>query len=153
MSTINCEFAALPGFAWQATLHFEWWLQDLTNTHCPGDMAHPFQLQSAPGTKPAPKKVHSDLLTDVFFSQSWVICSSPRHPLIGFQIFGWWLIIWPASEVLMRSYFSWMTSPQITSGNTRLQLWTCVSSRSKRKENAILMLSDSKPVIDWKAWC
>lgn len=36
----------------------------------------------------------------------------------------WWrLIIRPSSEVLMRSYFSWLTSPQITSGDSGFWVW------------------------------
>lgn len=36
----------------------------------------------------------------------------------------WWrLIIRPSSEVLMRSYFSWLTSPQITSGDSSFWVW------------------------------
>lgn len=36
----------------------------------------------------------------------------------------WWrLIIRPSSEVLMSSYFSWLTSPQITSGDFSFLVW------------------------------
>lgn len=36
----------------------------------------------------------------------------------------WWrLIIRPSSEVLMKSYFSWLTSPQITSGDSGFWVW------------------------------
>lgn len=74
--------------------------------------------------KACPQKAHLGLLTDV-------IPSKVSH-LFHTQTFSnwivnlWWrLIIRPASEVLMRSYFSWVTSLQITPGYFGLWVLTC----------------------------
>lgn len=109
---------------WQATQHGEWWPLDLTNIRCPGDRAYLLGHQSAWGTNLVPKKAHLGLFTDVFPSK--VSHLFHTQTLSNWIVNLWWrLIIRPASEVLMRSYFSWMTSLQITPGYFRLQVLTC----------------------------
>lgn len=115
----------LAMFGWQAAQQAEWWPVDLTNIRCPGDIAHPLQHQSASGTKTGPpKKPNLGLFADVFPSK--VSHLFHTQTLSNWIVNLWWrLIIRPASEVLMRSYFSGITSPQTTSGNSRLWVLTC----------------------------
>lgn len=77
-----------------------------------------------PVAQKEPQKTHLGLFIDVFLSK--VSHLFHTQTLSNWIVNLWWrLIIRPVSEVLMRSYFSWMTSPQITSGNSRLQVLTC----------------------------
>lgn len=112
----------LAMFGWQATRPGEWGPVDLTNI--PRDVAHPLQHPSARGTKRAQKNVHLGPFIDVFPSKVSHLfhTQTPSNWIVNL----WWrLIIRPASEVLMRSYFSWMTSPQITPGDSGLRVLTC----------------------------
>ena len=112
----------LAMFGWQVARPGEWCPVDLTNS--PRDVAHPLQHPSARGTKRAQKIVHLGLFIDVFPSKVSHLfhTQTPSNWIVNL----WWrLIIWPASEVLMRSYFSWMTSPQITPGDSGLRVLTC----------------------------
>lgn len=111
----------LAMFRWQATQHGEWWPPDLTNIRGPGDIAHLFEHLSAQNH---PKKPIWVLFIDVFPSKVSHLFHTQTLSTWIVNLW-WWLIIWPASEALMRSYFSWMTSPQITSGKSRLQVLTC----------------------------
>lgn len=69
--------------------------------------------QSAGGTRPARGTIRVSSLMSL--PQRWIISSTPRR--FNWIVNLWWsLIMWPVTEPLMRSYFSPMTSPPITSG-------------------------------------
>lgn len=79
---------------------------------------------SQPEAQKLPKKVNLGLFTDVFPLK--VSHLFHTQTLSNWIVNLWWrLIIRPSSEVLMRSYFSWMTSPQITPGDSGFRVWTC----------------------------
>lgn len=104
----------------------EWWTLGChkhlpTWRHCPSTSA---SISPRPKNSP-PKKAHLDLFIDVFPSK--VSHLFHAQTLINWIVNLWWrLIIRPASEVLMRSYFSLVTSPHITSGNSRLRVLACL---------------------------
>lgn len=116
-----------PCSRWQTTQHGERRPWDLMNTPIYFSIHHP-------EAEKMPKKVNLGLFTDVFPLK--VSHLFHTQTLSNWIVNLWWrLIIRPSSEVLMRSYFSWMTSPQITSGDSGLWVWTCfqsISSSCKR---------------------
>lgn len=113
----------LAMFLWQATQHAEWCLQIWQTPAVPETSPIYFSINQ-PAAQKASQKTHLGLFIDVFLSK--VSHLFHTQTLSNWIVNLWWrLIIRPVSEVLMRSYFSWMTSPQITSGNSRLQVLTC----------------------------
>lgn len=94
--------------------------------HCPSAIASISlrHVTPPPLPKKKKKKAHLGLCADVFPSK--VSHLFHTQTLSNWIVNLWWrLIIRPASEVLMRSYFSRITSPQITAGNSRLWVLTC----------------------------
>lgn len=73
-----------------------------------------------------PKKAHLCFFLDVFPLKVSNLFHS--QTLSNWIVNLWWqLFIRPAPEMLMSNYFSLMTSPQITSGDSGPQVWTVVS--------------------------
>lgn len=79
---------------------------------------------SQPRARKFAERVDLGLFTDVFPLKVSHLFHS--QTVSNWIVNLWWrLIMRLSSEVLMRSYFSRMTSPQITPGDSGLWVWTC----------------------------
>lgn len=79
---------------------------------------------SQPRARKFAERVDLGLFTDVFALKVSHLFHS--QTVSNWIVNLWWrLIMRHSSEVLMRSYFSRMTSPQITAGDSGLWVWTC----------------------------